>query len=325
MRRPLPCHFYISGPAKSPTTMTKQKRSIVSPERAAEIGRSAVYVITCGVPGCACGQKDNPCERGFFSLFIQVVYGIDFAARNGIAYHVDFTNIDYCYTDAREPDRNWWNYYFRQPVAQKPADSITTINRFHELYPIPIWDRHHLRQINWHVRTLTFQDDVLRCINAARKPLMAHNTLGVHVRRTDHPHSVQPVGLDAYYRAIDKRIRNYDLLFLSTDDERVVHDFRKRYGAILRVNNVTRSGDQVAVHRNFGHNHRRQLGLEVLVDCLCLAACNKLILTFSNVSYAALLFNPEASYILLEKRRTTWRRYKTLIVYFLDKWRIRKW
>ncbi len=305
--------------------MTKFKRSIVTPERAAELSRSNSYIITCGVPGCACGQNDNRCERGFFSLFIQVVYGIDFAVRNGVEYHVDFANIEYCYTDPREPDNNWWNYYFRQRVVQRPADSTVAINRFHELYPIPIWDRDHFRRMNRHVRKLAFQDDVREHIETARKQLRAHNTLGVHVRRTDHPDSIRPVGLDEYYRAIDKRIGQYDLLFLSTDDASVVHDFQKRYGAKVRVNDTTRSVDSQAVHRNFEHRHRRQLGLDVLTDCLCLASCNKLILTFSNVSYAALLFNPEASYVLLEKPRTTWRRYKTLVVYFLDKWRIRKW
>lgn len=304
--------------------MTRYKRSIVFPQRRRELSDGDVYVITCGITGCPCG-KNETCERGFFSLFIQAVYGIDFAQRNGIAYYIDFGNIKYCFSDPGQEDTNWWNYYFKQPLVQRPTHQVTVVNQFHELYPIPIWDRDHFRQMSRHVRALTFQDDVLEHIDTARKQLLAHKTLGVHVRRTDHPEAIRPVSLRDYYRAIDKRIKKYDLLFLSTDDEGVVHDFRKRYGTKLHVNSTTRSGDSQAVHRNFEHSHRRHLGLEVLTDCLCLASCRKLILTFSNVSYATLLFNPEVSYVLLEKPRTTWRRYKTLIVYFLDKWRIRKW
>lgn len=305
--------------------MKKAKRSIVSPERAAELAKAKLYVITCGIQGCACGQQDETCERGFFSLFIQAIYGIDFAARHDLSYHVDFGNMRYCYTDSQQQDANWWNYYFQQPVAQRPAHLPSAVNLFHELYPIPIWERSHFRRMNRHVQKLVFQDAVVEHIDSARKILIDRNALGVHVRRTDHPDSILPVELGDYYRAIDKLIDKHDMLFLSTDDEHVVRDFRKRYGSKVHCNDVKRSSDTRAVHRNFEHDDRWRLGLDVLTDCLCLASCNKLVLTFSNVSYAALLFNPELSYTLLEKPRTTIRRYKTLIVYFLDKWGIRKW
>lgn len=305
--------------------MRKDKRSIISPERGRELSEAGLYVITCGIEGCACGQMDQTCERGFFSLFIQAIYGIDFAARNGIPYHVDFGNMRYCYSDRRQGDPNWWNYYFRQPIPQRPAHLPAVVNRFHELYPIPIWDRSHFRRMNAHVQRLVFEDDVVKHIDAARKKVVDLNALGVHVRRTDHPDSILPVEVGDYYRVIDKLIDRHNMLFLSTDDDRVVQDFRKRYGAKVHVNDVKRSSDTQAVHRNFEHDDRLRLGLDVLTDCLCLASCKKLVLTFSNVSYASLLFNPGVPYILLEKPRTTWRRYKTLIVYFLDKWGIRKW
>lgn len=308
-----------------PTEMRKEKRSIISPERVRELNQAELYVITCGIKGCTCEQKDDTCERGFFSLFIQAVYGIDFAVRNGISYHVDFGNMRYCYSDRRQDDANWWNYYFRQPTTKRPALLPSVVNRFHELYPLLIWDRSHFRRMNRYVQRLVFQEDVAKHIDSAREKLVNCNALGVHVRRTDHPDSVQPVEPDDYYRSIDKLIDRHDVLFLSTDDERIVSGFRKRYGTKVHVNDVKRSADAQAVHRNFENNHRWRLGLDVLTDCLCLASCKKLVLTFSNVSYAALLFNPEVPYILLEKPRTTWRRYKTLIVYFLDKWGIRKW
>ena len=303
--------------------MDRYKRSIVFPERAEELSKGDLYVITCGIAGCPCGQGEN-CGRGFFSLFIQGVYGIDFAQRNKIPYHIDFGNIKYCYSDPGQEDANWWNYYFEQPIPKKQEHSIAVVNRFHELYPIPIWDRSHLRRMHHHVQHLIFQNDAEAHITAARG-LIKPNTLGVHVRRTDHPESILPVQLEVYYKVIDNHIKRFDMLFLSTDDVRVVESFRKRYGAKVYVNDVTRSTETHAVHRNFEYTRRHQLGLEVLTDCLCLASCKKLILTFSNVSYAALLFNPEIPYILLERPRTKWRRYKTRIVYFLDKWGIRKW
>jgi hypothetical protein len=303
--------------------MARVKRSTVPISRAKELSNSDIYVICCGVEGCTCERKDNRCERGFFSLFIQSIYGIDFAARHNIPYHVGFSNLTYCYSE-NESD-NIWNYYFEQPVPFIPTHYTSTINLFHENYPLLIWDRSHLREMNQHVRQLKFHDSVLARISQAKASVIQGKTLGVHVRRTDHSAEIPPVPLKRYFRVIDKLVSEYDTLFLATDDANVVQAFRSRYGDKLRVNDVIRSDGALPLHRDRRIQTRRELGREVLTDCLCLAACDKLILTFSNVSYAALMFNPDVPYVLLEQPRTTWRRYKTLIVYFLNKWGIRKW
>src|SRR5690606_19904437 len=162
--------------------MSRYKRSLVLPERSKELSKGDVYVITCGIAGCPCGRSET-CERGFFSLFIQAVYGIDFAQRNKKPYHIDFGNISYPYSDPRLEDLNWWNYYFEQPIPKRQEHSIAVVNRFHELYPIPIWDRSHLRRMHHHVQNLIFQKDAGDYIAAARG-MIRPNSLGVHVRRT---------------------------------------------------------------------------------------------------------------------------------------------
>lgn len=303
--------------------MARIKRSVVPASRIKQLASSDVYVIRCGVDGCACGLHSTSCERGFFSLFIQAIYGIDFAERNNMPYHVGFSNLRYCYSE--QATDNLWNYYFEQPLPVIPQHYASAANLYHEDYPLLVWDHEHLRKLHRHVRGLKFHDSVFKRIQDAKGTAIRGKTLGVHVRRTDHSDAISPVPLKSIFRAVDKRIADFDTLFLATDDASVVHAFRGRYGDKVRFNDVTRSDDGVALHLDARHKKRRELGLEVLIDCLCLAACDKLILTFSNVSYSALLFNPDVPYILLERPRTTWRRYKTLIVYFLDKWGIRKW
>lgn len=303
--------------------MAKTKRSAISDSRAKRLRASDVYVICCGVEGCTCGLENGRCERGFFSLFLQAIYGIDFAERNGIPYHIGFNNCLYCYSE-KEND-NIWNYYFEQPIRVIPSHYASAINLFHEIYPLRIWDRNHLRKMNRHVSLLKFHDSIHARVRSAKQAVIQGKTLGVHVRRTDHPVEVAAVPLKSFFRTVDKHIAQYDSLFLSTDDTGVVDSFRDRYGDKVRINSATRSDDAVAVHRDFRRTTRRELGLEVITDCLCLAACDRIIITCSNVSYAALLFNPDIAYTLLERPYTAWRRYKTLIVYFLDKWGIRRW
>lgn len=303
--------------------MAKTKRSVVSVSRKKQLSHCDVYVVCCGVEGCTCSMENGHCERGFFSLFLQAIYGIDFAERNDIPYHIGFDNCLYCYSE-KEKD-NVWNYYFEQPIPVIPAHYASAINLMHEIYPLRIWDRDHLRKMNRHVSRLKFHDSIRARILTAKDAVICGKTLGVQVRRTDHSVEVASVPLKTFFRTVDKHIAQYNTLFLSTDDAGVVHAFRDRYGAKVRVNDVTRSEDAAPIHLDVRHVGRRELGIEVLTDCLCLAACDKLILTFSNVAYGALLFNPEVPYILLERPGTTWRRYKTLIVYFLNKWGIRKW
>ena len=72
------------------------------------------------------------------------------------------------------------------------------------------------------------------------------------------------------------------------------------------------------------HKDRYRLGLEVLADCYTLSACQGAILTHSNVSYGALLLNPNLPYNLLETSASQKSRQKTNFLYTLDRLGIRK-
>lgn len=306
--------------------MPSGKRSMPDPERRKELDRKdSVYVITCGIDGCPCGLKEGRCERGFFSLFLQVLYGMEFANRNHIPYHVDFTNRPYCYSDHGTGEENFWNAYFEQPIVTLPHHLVPVPNRFYELYPLTIWDRSHFRRMNEYVKRLTFKPGVQSHIEVACAPLLSRKALGVHVRRTDHFQSVRPVKLSSYLTTVDRLVDGFELLFVSTDDTNVLRTFRQRYGKKVHANPVARSSDSNPVHLSAEIKDRWRLGLDALTDCICLAKCRTLVLTYSNVSYTAMLFNPELPYVLMERPQTKWRRYKTLIVYFLDKWGLRKW
>ncbi|HEX5171280.1 MAG TPA: hypothetical protein VFW11_19020 [Cyclobacteriaceae bacterium] len=309
------------------STMGKEKRSKIDSLRRLELQDDrAVYVITCGIKGCVCGREDIECGRGFFSLFIQAAYGIQFSHRASVPYHVDYGNLNYRYSDSKRADSNFWNYYFNQPIKSIDNDLKPVINRFIELYPLKIWSRQHFREVNKEViRHLEFTKNLKLRVEEAIDRLKGKTVLGVHIRLTDHADEISPVKFEKYLSMIDKHIYHYDLLFVATDDQHALKELQNKYGQKVIYNDATRSEDNQPVHLNDAIEHRATLGFEVFIDCYCLSLCKKVILNHSNVSYSALLFNPELPYILMERVKPKIKRLKTLLLYYLNHWGIRKW
>ena len=311
----------------SDTKVKTEKRSIISKSRLAELRTpGSIYIITCGLHGCPCNGKDEGCERGFFSLFIQAVYGIDFSIRMGIPYHVDFGNIMYRYSDNRMSDRNFWNYFFHQPTPELSKDSVSVLNKFIELYPLKIWDRNHFREIHARViRHLSFTEDITLRLQERTHQFKNNNILGIHIRGTDHAEEIPPAKFDKYIKVISAHLPNYHKLFVATDDNNLKAKLERLYPDKIFFNEVERSNSGTAVHLNNALEDRIKLGLDVILDCFSLSACSKVILSPSNVSYAALLLNPELPYILIEHPLAKAKRLKTLLVYYMNKWGVRKW
>ncbi len=304
----------------------KEKRSVVSPKRLDELSKASTYVISCGIDGCPCGNPSDGCGRGFFSLFIQAMNGYVFAQDHGIQPYVDFGNTTYCYTDSSKEEKNFWNYYFLQSGPAEKLASKSTLNRFIEVYPIRIWHRSYFREINkLAVSQLRFTPEVDKIMTEAASKIKQQKTLGIQLRGTDHKDEIKEVKPSSYIKVVRKYIADYDKLFVATDDKKLLEILKQNFGEKVFTHDVIRSADGKAVHLDTSITNRYKLGLEVLLDSYCLAHCDRLILVSSNVSFAALLFNPEVPYEILERFETRLKRWKTLLVYLLDRLGIRKW
>ena len=119
--------------------------------------------------------------------------------------------------------------------------------------------------------------------------------LGIHFRGTDfkknyngHPISLT---LKDYLPEIEKVMqKNYDLIFLATDDSDAMEYLRKLYGdKLVYYSDVVRSNKDETVMKSTSDrfNHHYMLGLEVLRDMHTLARCDSLIAGLSQVSIAA--------------------------------------
>lgn len=72
-----------------------KKTSITNDRLALLKSKEALYVITCIQAEYYCkNHEDGHCPKGFFSLFLQAVYGIQFALQWNLSYYVDFGNLN---------------------------------------------------------------------------------------------------------------------------------------------------------------------------------------------------------------------------------------
>ncbi|GJM27986.1 MAG: hypothetical protein DHS20C17_06210 [Cyclobacteriaceae bacterium] len=130
--------------------------------------------------------------------------------------------------------------------------------------------------------------------------------------------------MNRYFELLRKH-SNYEKFFIATDDHTVLNHLIGEFGKDrLIFQEAIRSHDQKGVHTDDTIKDRYRLGLEVLADCYALSVCKKALLVHSNVSYGALLLNPELPYLLLETRMSMFSRWKTNLVYQLDRLGVRK-
>jgi hypothetical protein len=289
------------------------RKWVISEDKLRKLEQSGVYTICCKVDDCPCENKSSVCPRGFFSLFIQAIYGIELATHYGASYYVDFGNCTYLYSDPKSIDQNFWNYYFQQPTISPSLTNRLVPNSFAEVYPLRIWKRQHLVKMNQKVVSkLLFKDELERKLEQKRTFFRQYKVLGVQIRRTDHGNEVAQISLNEIFKKIKDRIRDFDYLFVATDDQNVFRHLETVHGAKLIPNEVVRSENNKAVHSNLEIKDRYNLGEQVLIDCYCLSLCAHSILIQSNISYAALLFNPDLPYTLLE-RGNYFQKFKRLI------------
>jgi hypothetical protein len=178
--------------------------------------------------------------------------------------------------------------------------------------------RQHLKQLIYEFASprVEILDEVQTLMN---QQLRGQRFLGVHVRRTDavmgsEDRRVQPVSnfIDEAERWIS---RHADwLVFLATDSEDVVFDFKSRLGSKVVVQNALRSHDGQSLH---GHHDQGiqgspfRKGREALVDAVILSRCDFLVRCFSFLTAYSLCLNPSLPFLDLDKQnlgvmRTRW-------------------
>lgn len=129
------------------------------------------------------------------------------------------------------------------------------------------------------------------------------NTIGVHVRRTDHYLHGEFLDNEFYYKIIDNKLKdnNYKNILLITDENKVVEEFLSKYGDMIILNkNIYRSEDQNPIHYKYLEN-LNDLAEQIMIEAISLSRCEEIIITSSNVPVYSLMLNPHIKFDQIDK------------------------
>ena len=250
------------------------------------------------------------CSVGFFAEFLFTLIRLHFAAERGLIPYVDWGK-EFLYHEAGGVDGvyNGFLYYF-DPVSEvkdiEQAAYVLEANDDHihdvqnqlnthgyavtEEYMQALTNMVH-KYIRYNKKTLTYLEKGYDDLIGDKKALAVHFR-GTDYRRQYNNHPVF-VTIEEQIEKVHELIKakEYEVVFLATDEQEAVEIFRKEFGAALKVFEDTwrASGEDESVAYSHANrkNHHYLLGLEVLRDQYMLTRCAGLVGGVSNLTLSA--------------------------------------
>lgn len=250
-----------------------------------------------------------PFGVGFFGDFCTVLRHLSIAEKENTPLYVYWNNISLYYDS--QVGNNAWEYYFYNTSTHPNELGIKEYNSRKDVPDLVCKDNMNFREtmnylINKYIKLV---DSVQIIIDDIQKKISQHNTLGIHIRKTDKmlPHlygePTSPIDNDVYIEYANSLIKkyNFDKVFLATDDTETLDLFKKEYKNKILYTNSFRSTGNISIHGNHKNISGYKKGLDVLIDCLALSKCNFLLRGTSNVSATAQFFNLYLKHINLNE------------------------
>lgn len=247
---------------------------------------------------------------GFFAELGMTLIKLYFADARGMTPFV-YWGDNYLYYEPSgiEGEKNAFLYYFKPVSDIKSIDHAAFV-----VYP----DENHFKQVKGLYGAVSYEvsDDYVDAMARMLKKYINYNdktyrylqeeyskllgdkkTVGVHFRGTDfkklyNNHPV-PVRIEQEIEKVRELLeqKGYEQIFLATDEEEAVRQFRQEFGDKVRIYEDTfrneESDESIAFSQSDRENHHYKLGLEVLRDQYTLTRCDGLVCGYSNISFIA--------------------------------------
>lgn len=257
---------------------------------------------------------ENNGNLGFFAMYRYWVEYLYFADICGYA-PVIYAGREFAYGEENRINKtkNPFEYFFVQPTEMRlqqvrSSRSVIVSNVLHRRivefvytgkYDNYLYTQNYLHSMSGIIKKyVKFNKVTWEFIEKSLEEigLYGKKILGVHVRGTDFrsKYNNHPVYVTAEecFCAIDRILenRNYDMIFVATDDERILGQFVDQYkNRMCFYRDVERNDKNVSVaftEKN-RENHKYRLGLEVIRDMYTLALCDGLVAGVSQVAVCA--------------------------------------
>lgn len=239
---------------------------------------------------------------GFFANMLQTISLLMQVEKLSLKYKIliDWNNILYR-SDNRK--NNVWEYYFQQlhpyDVEEAYKNGVPLL-KVKEFYPSYINDE--IRKKSFFVinKYVKIKEEFNCKMNNFLKNFENKKVIGVHVRRTDHIQDSPYTKNEIYFQNIDRYSKEYGLnhIFLCSDEEKVINEFKEKYKNRIITYPSTRSFDSKSIHHQLNFDGYKK-GEDVLIEAISLSKTEFLIRTRSNVSHFSLCYNPNLKFITI--------------------------
>lgn len=247
---------------------------------------------------------------GFFAELGMTLIKLYFADERGMVPYIHWgQNYVYYEPDGIHGEKNAFLHYF------KPASEVASINQAAYVVYQESWHCNQVKALYGAVSYDVSQDYIdamarmlkkyIRYNDATKKYLEdeyekllgSNKTIAVHYRGTDfnkgyNNHPV-PVQVEQEIQIVRELLntKNYEQVFLATDENAIVEKFRQEFGDLVKVYEDTfrddGSGESIAFSESKRENHHYKLGLEVLRDQYTLTHCEGIVCGYSNITFIA--------------------------------------
>lgn len=247
---------------------------------------------------------------GFFAELGMTLIKLYFADERGFIPYVRWgKGYVYYEPDGIRGEKNAFLHYF------KPVSEVQTIDHAcHVLYQAP-WHCNQVKAL-YHAVSYDVSEDYIDAMASMLKKYIRYNdetqhylenqyrsllgdrkTLAVHYRGTDfnkgyNNHPI-PVQVEQEIEKVRELLckKDYEQIFLATDENAVVERFKQEFGDQVRVYEDTfrddGSGESIAFSQSDRADHHFKLGLEVLRDQYTLTHCAGIVCGYSNITFLA--------------------------------------
>lgn len=247
---------------------------------------------------------------GFFAELGVTLIKLYFADERGFVPYVHWgEKYLYYEPDGINGEKNAFLYYF------KPVSEVKSIE--HACHVVNSEESHYSQvkglynavsydvsedYINAMARMLKkyiqYNDETREYLEKQFNALLGNRkTIAVHYRGTDfnkgynnHPIPVQAEQEIEKVKELLQQ-KNYEQIFLATDENAMVERFRQEFGDKVKVYEDTfrddGSGESIAFSKAEREHHHYKLGLEVLRDQYTLTHCDGIVCGYSNITFIA--------------------------------------
>ena len=196
------------------------------------------------------------------------------------------------------------------------------IFNLHSYTPLNIWlyfaqsnkdiFYNHRKQVNYFIeKYVKVKDNIQQEVIDFKNKYFTDQMIGVHIRGTDKK-TESAIGqrpyiyIDDYINCIKDELKEKPkaTLFVASDNneaiEKIFKTFKNNKIVVSNCTRMKKYSSKTPIHlSSFGGPEAAK---EALVDCMLLSSCSHIICTDSNLSAAALYFNPEASCTLVNTK-----------------------